>query len=534
MLDAIRSALRRFLPIRPAREAPLRLADEILDLLATGRASALREALKVAMGGGKLFPTDDLLAQARAAGWQPLELDKLVAYCEFFAGKSAVAYRRVMAGGLATSDYPLFMTACTYCYVHDRYAEGYSLLRQFDRSAIDPASLGEFLAFVGYLTFAAGMAVEEAVGYLDEAMDAQLYSPMLAINAYPIYFEAGRLDRVDQLRELIRERYSEDPEAIYSIACVELARDYYPEGFRLAEIRYRMAEVARSINPVLLGKARWQGESLDGKRLLVHGEQGFGDIIMMSRYLPMLVDKGVDVVLDTREAAIPLLAHNFPGCQFVPSAMGKPIPAQFDVWTGIMSLPFHFDTTAETVPASEGYLAPPPDQVRYWQRRVAELAGDGVPRIGLAWSGNPSHRADLRRSIRFDVLADHVRRIPSARFFCLQTSVPEMLPANLISVTDEMMTLADTAALIAAMDLVITVDTSIVHVAGALGCKAWLLLPYRYEWRWGLAGERNCWYDSVAVLRQKTNGDWQSLLADVFGQRLPAYLAQLGKEEASA
>ena len=114
-----------------------------------------------------------------------------------------------------------------------------------------------------------------------------------------------------------------------------------------------------------------------------------------------------------------------------------------------------------------------------------------------------------------------VVRACDATFFALQTHVPEIHPVNLINVSDEMVTLADTAALIAEMDWVITVDTSVVHLAGAIGKEAWLLLPYRYEWRWSLDGESNRWYGSVSVLRQQRIGDWDGLLDDVFEQRLP-------------
>jgi hypothetical protein len=114
--------------------------------------------------------------------------------------------------------------------------------------------------------------------------------------------------------------------------------------------------------------------------------------------------------------------------------------------------------------------------------------------------------------------------------FALQTVIPTHHPAALIDISEELITLADTAALIAELDLVITVDTSIVHLAGALGRPTWLLLPYRYEWRWGLEGERNNWYDSVSVLRQTTRGDWEGLLTDVMGRRLPDFLDTSDKQ----
>jgi hypothetical protein len=348
------------------------------------------------------------------------------------------------------------------------------------------------------------------------------------VNAYLAYFEAGNHARVAQLHQLAHERYLDDPEVLFALACVELARDYYPEGFRLAEARYRMPEAPASINSSLLSSPRWQGEPLTGKRLLVHGEQGLGDIVMMARYLPLLRAQDAHVVVDCREAAIPLLQHNFPDCEIIPGDVQTPLHIDFDCWTGAMSLPFHFATTRDTAPAKSGYLSAPPEQAAYWHARVDELA-KGIAKIGIAWSGYSGHRADKRRSIGFERMVRCLRAYPLIDFFPLQTNVPSSCPVNLHDTSEEMMTLADTAALIAEMDLVITVDTSVVHIAGALGKRTWLLLPYRYEWRWSLTGEKNNWYDSVRVLRQEAHGDWDSLLNLTFGQRLDECLGDLTK-----
>jgi hypothetical protein len=469
----------------------------------------------------------ELLAAVRAAGWSAFEADKLQAYLDFFSGRSQQAYERILRGRLAETDADLLLTACVYCYQHDRFQEGYALVRQFRPDTSEASARTEYLAFAGYLAMAAGAAITEATAYFDRALDAGLVSPLLAVNAYPIYFEAGRHDRVAQVRRLIHERYADDPDAGFALASVELCRGYYPEGFRLAETRYRMPEAMRAINATLPAHLRWQGEPLAGKRLLVHGEQGFGDTIMMARYLPQLQQSAGAVILDTRDALVPLLAPNLPGCQVIASGFQQPIEADFDVWAGAMSLPHLLKTTKDTVPARQGYLGVPDEQAAYWRQRIGRR-GAGGPRIGLAWSGNPSHRADRRRSLAFDLLVPCLRRYPNVRFFSLQTQVPGNPPANLVDLSDELATLADTAALIDLMDLVITVDTSVVHLAGALGRATWLLLPYRYEWRWGLEGEGNAWYDSVSVLRQNPDGGWVELLAQVFQQRLPAWLAQHG------
>ena len=192
----------------------------------------------------------------------------------------------------------------------------------------------------------------------------------------------------------------------------------------------------------------------------------------------------------------------------------------FDLWTGMMSLPFLLKVWGKDQPGRSGYLRVPPENAPYWKERVVRLSPTKKLKIGLAWSGQPNHRADRRRSIPFELMMRHVRGLP-ANFFALQTHVPQILPANVINVSDEMITLADTAALIEQMDMVITVDTSVVHIAGALGKATWLLLPKRYEWRWGLEGDENDWYDSVKVIRQTEHANWAAVLQDVFEHRLP-------------
>jgi hypothetical protein len=501
--------------------------SSLVDILNEKRASTLYQVLQDQLSNDQRLPVMPLLEAARAYRWSTVELEKLTAYTEFYSGQSAMAYRRVMAGGLARNDYTLFMTTCVQCYLHDRYEEGYALLKQFDPELADGIDLSKFLAYAGYIAFVGGGTTTEATAYFDAALDQGLISPLLTVNAYPIYFEAGRHERTEQIRQVIQEHYSEDPEAIYAIACVELARDFYPEGLRLAEARYDMPEVARLINPTLLSKPHWQGETCTGQRLLVHGEQGLGDIVMMSRYLPLLTAQGTQVIVDCRAEAIPLLSHNFPDCNMIAGDLRAPIDTPFDRWTGIMSLPFHFSTTADSVPATQGYLVPPPEQQAYWHGRVGEIARGRTPKIGLAWSGNPGHRADRRRSIPFDKIMTRVREGEPNQFFALQTSVPEHRPENLLDLSDELITLADTAALIDEMDLIITVDTSTVHLAGALGKPTWLLLPHRYEWRWGLSGEHNNWYDTVRVLRQEVPGDWDILLDQVFDERLTRFIENL-------
>lgn len=527
--DAMFSKLKRLLPGAARSASDRTFPPEWREHLKSGQAASVRDALRQALAGDKQFPVAGLLATARGLDWSNEELAKLATYADFFTGEVARAYERVMQKGLARSDYAMFATACAYCYDYDRFEEGYALLQQFhpgDAQDLDPVRFG---AYAGYIALSGGRGIDEACGYFDAALATGQWDVMLVVNAYPTYFEAGHYGQVARLHRLIMDHCADDPMASFALACVELARDYYPEGFRLAETRYRMPEVARFIPLQLVDKPRWQGELASGSHLLVHGEQGLGDVVMMARYLPLIADKVAQVTVGCRPAAIPLLAHNFPDCRFVEGDGGKCGDIGCDLWIGMMSLPYLLDTTADTVPATKGYLAAPPDQAAYWQQRCQELSRPRVPRIGLAWSGNPGHRADRRRSLRWEQIEGFLQQHSGVDFFALQTSLPVSRPGNLIDVSEEMLTLADTAAIIAEMDLIISVDTSTVHIAGALGKPTWLLLPHRYEWRWSLAGEANNWYDTVRVLRQERCGEWGPLLEDVFERRLPQWL--LGRDQ---
>ncbi|MBK9348347.1 MAG: hypothetical protein IPN06_19045 [Burkholderiales bacterium] len=456
-----------------------------------------------------------IAAQLASQGWPSVELEKVRAYADFFEGADARAYQRVVENGLARGDYAMFITAAESCYLADRFVDGAALLDMFDPHEDETTDWCEYARVAGYLHIAAGRPFEQGLTYFDVALERALFSPGLAVNAGNLYFEAGRMVECNALREGIVRHCPDDPEALFALSYVELARGYYPEGFRLMEARYRMPEVGLYMNLSVMNKERWQGQSISGKRLLVHGEQGLGDMLMMVRYLPLLHAQGVALVVDSRSEVLSLMAHNFPYCTWITSNHKEPIHESFDQWVGIMSLPYCFQTTVFNAPAADGYITVPTDQKQYWKDRVHALARGARLRVGLAWSGNPGHRSDKRRSVPFDVVLPLLTKHEDVCFFSLQTHVPDGSPPNLADMAEELVTVADTAAVIGEMDLVISVDTSAIHLAGAMGCPAWLLLPHRYEWRWGLDGPKCAWYQSVRIWRQERNGAWEALLEKV-------------------
>lgn len=480
-------------------------------------ASEIRDSLRMQAKSAD-FPIKQvpaLLVQLRESGWSPIEIEKVRAYSDFFSGASQVGYRRVLEHDLAKNDYVMFMTACTFCYLSDRFAEAAVLLDSFEPDTDPTTDWREYLPFAGFVNSVAGRDINITLAYFDRALKGGLFSPALACNAHPIYFEVGDFEKCRLIRELVQKECPSDPEAIYALACADLARNYYPEGFRLMESRYRIPALERTLKISLLKKERWEGQDLVGKRLLVHGEQGLGDMVMMSRYLPFLRNFGAELLMDGRAEAASLIEHNFPYCKYLPGDVQAQVQEPFDMWVGSMSLPHYLNTTAFNVPYSEGYLTVPPEHQEYWHARIEKYLKIGRLKVGIAWSGNPGHRADRRRSIPFELVQPLISRNNEVLFFSLQTKIPNGQPSNLIEIADELLTMADTAAVINEMDLIVSVDTSAIHLAGALGRHAWLLLPYRYEWRWGLYGDTNPWYECVRVWRQPKMGAWDELLEQV-------------------
>jgi cytochrome c-type biogenesis protein CcmH/NrfG len=280
--------------------------------------------------------------------------------------------------------------------------------------------------------------------------------------------------------------------AHWNLATARLLAGDLPRGFAGYEWRKRHDRYRHDfINPP--GPV-WDGGGTGGDTILVHAEQGFGDTIQFARYLPLIAGRGFHPVLACEPSLIPLLSR-LPGVQVV--AKGGPLPL-YDAWIDQMSLPPLFGTTLDTIPFPDGYL---PGPARHPSTRPA--------RIGLAWRGNPAHSNDRRRTPPPAAFAPLLART-DVRFVSL---VPdETLPGTeATALTDH----AATADVIASLDLVISVDTSVAHLAGAMGCPAWVLLPFAPDWRWLLNREDSPWYTAIRLFRQRNPGDWGEVMGRV-------------------
>jgi Tetratricopeptide repeat len=260
------------------------------------------------------------------------------------------------------------------------------------------------------------------------------------------------------------------------------------------------------------GRPLWLGEyPLQGRTILLHAEQGLGDTIQFARYVPLLARAGGKVVLEV-QPELKALVGQIAGAAAV-VARGEPLPA-FDVHCPLGSLPLALKTEPATIPAEGPYLRADDVHIVKWRVRLEAL---GRPRVAVAWSGNAQHMNDRNRSIPLSGLAP-LWSVGSVHFVSVQRELrdgdAELLARepHVTQIGTELDDFADTAAVAALLDLVITVDTSVAHLAGAMGRPVWILVPFSPDWRWTLSGETSRWYPTARLFRQPSLGDWTSVI----------------------
>ncbi|WP_342730470.1 tetratricopeptide repeat protein [Bradyrhizobium sp. B117] len=332
-------------------------------------------------------------------------------------------------------------------------------------------------------------------------------------NLGAVLFDLGRPDEsIQTLRTAVSQR-PDYADAHFNLAASLLLAGQFDEGWREYEWRWKQAKK----KPHLRGFSQplWGGEDIGDRVLLLHAEQGMGDTLQFVRFVPAIA-AGRRVVLEVQRALLPLLAPllaELPGLQSI-VALGDPLPP-FDLHCPLLSLPRALGTTLDTIPREVPYLRADPQHVAAWRQRVGQL--DGL-RVGLVWAGNQTMSGDRRRSVsldRFSELAD----LPGVSFVSLQKgpAASQSPPPGLVlhDWTDDLHDFGETAALIEALDLVIGVDTAVVHLAGALGRPVWLLNRFDRCWRWLLNRDDSPWYPTLRQFRQPQPGDWGSVLEDV-------------------
>lgn len=253
---------------------------------------------------------------------------------------------------------------------------------------------------------------------------------------------------------------------------------------------------------------RWQGEPAAGKTILVHAEQGFGDTLQFCRYIPLVAARGARVVFECHPPLAALMKGLTGVAEVIP--MGRPLP-EFDLHVPLLSLPLIFDTTLETIPAAIPYLKPPTNRLPLWRSITAD---DNRFKVGLCWARKPFPDPD--RCCPPDVLSV-LQGIAGISFYSLQVGYSEGAKPDLqlIDLTAQLHDFADTAALVSCLDLVISVDTAVAHLAGALGKECWILLTTAPDWRWLLERQDSPWYPTMRLIRQDRPEAWEDVVQRV-------------------
>jgi tetratricopeptide (TPR) repeat protein len=332
-----------------------------------------------------------------------------------------------------------------------------------------------------------------------------------------VWLDLGRVDEAVAAYRRATSLLPDSPAVHANLSQALLTHGDLLEGFAEQESRWRLVA---GVAPGTVVPGIWTGDDPAGRTILVHAEQGFGDTIHFARYVPLLArGRGARVIVECQPALHRLL-QSLDGVHAV-VVRGQPLPP-FDAGTMLLSLPAIFGTTLESIPNRVPYLSAPADVAARWRERLAhDRAG---LKVGLAWAGNPKQANDHNRSMPFAGLARGLAGVFGVSFYSLQRGDAaaaqvrrDHLPHGM-TWTDpsaDLHDFAETAGLIAQLDLVIAVDTSVAHLAGALGKPVWTLLTLAPDWRWLLARDDSPWYPTMRLFRQRARGDWVDVVARV-------------------
>jgi Tfp pilus assembly protein PilF len=352
-----------------------------------------------------------------------------------------------------------------------------------------------------------------ALGQLDEAAAAFRQALALRPNYAEVHYNLGSVLAEQAQFAAAIAAYRQClaltpnfPDAHANLAGMLLLQGDYANGWQEYEWRWKARDFTSP--PRHFFQPPWTGTDLAGRTLFVHAEQGVGDTLQFVRYLPLVAARGGRVILEANPELTRLLSANAVAPQIL--SRGDPLPP-FDFHIPLLSLPRIFGTTLATIPASPSYLHADPSLAAGWREKLAALSPR--PKVGLAWAGNPQLKFDHLRSPRQLSLLAPLADAP-VDFISLQKGPPAEQTKNppkkmnLHDFTSQLTDFSDTAALVAGLDLVISSDTAVIHLAGALGKPVWTLLPFIPDWRWQLAGENSPWYPTMRLFRQPRPGDW--------------------------
>lgn len=372
--------------------------------------------------------------------------------------------------------------------------------------ALDPNYAEAFNNF-GIVTRLQGN-YEGSIPWYEKALALRPAYPDALNNLANAVKDCGQLDQAITLyKNALRHKDSADYR--HNLAIAQLTVGNYAEGWRGYESRWHMKQLANAYRQ--FDRPLWLGDNAEGKTLFIHAEQGYGDTLQFSRYATMAKTRGLTVVMEVQPPLVRLM-QSLEGVDQV-IGQGNPLPA-FDLHCPMLSLPLALGTRVDTIPATVPYLHARQEEVVAWKEKLPPT--NGALRVGLVWAGSPRPNSpdlaatDRRRSIAPEMLAP-LMDVPNTQFFNLQkfgTPAPESF--KLLDYMNDCSDFADTAALIANIDLVISVDTAVVHLAGAMGKPVWVLNRFDSCWRWLQKREDSPWYPTLRLFNQPQPRDWTS------------------------
>ena len=353
--------------------------------------------------------------------------------------------------------------------------------------------------------------LDEAVDCFRHALDADPDNPRLHLNLGGTLQDEGRLDEALACYDKALSLAADCADAHLRRAAALLLGGRFEEGWAAYEWRWKSAEHGTRIPPP--PGPPWDGSSVDGGRVLLWTEQGFGDAIQFARFAPLVAARGGRVTVACSGPLMRLFG-SIDAIDGIIARDGEPPPC--DAQAPLMGLAGIFGTTLAAIPADVPYLAAEPALAAKWRGRMAE---PDAFKAGLVWAGNREHRNDRNRSLPVELL-EPLLDVPGASFFSLQVgeAAAELtrLPAGSVrDLSPAIADFADTAAAIANLDLIISVDTAVAHLAGALARPVWVLLPFAADWRWLLNRGDSPWYPTARLFRQQAPGDWPGAIKGV-------------------
>lgn len=446
-----------------------------------------------------------VMPQSRRKDWRVLHL---LAELHLARGDDAQALKFMAAAMRANPGSA--ETKCNYGFILQKLARNDEAMSYFNRALSGAPNYVSALLNRGTSQFALGR-LDDALASFDRVLVLEPANVNALYNRANILSE---LRRFDEALAAFAATLARDPghvDAHWNEALTRLLIGDFAAGWQKYEWRWATESQKRQRRQ--FAQPLWRGEPLADRSILVHAEQGFGDTLQFVRYLPKLAALGAKVILEVPPGLYPLLS----AVQGASQVVVKGVLPPFDLHCPIMSLPLAFKTTLDTIPATVPYLTAPEGSLAKWRERLPR----SKPRVALAWAGSATHKRDRARSIPLAKLRILLRGNDAVEWHSVQRELRKgdaELLASYAQVRDlgsQLADFADTAAVLSLADLVITVDTAIAHVAGALGRPVWVLLPYSPDFRWLLDRDDSPWYPSARLFRQSRADDWDSVIARV-------------------